>query len=314
MVLIAFVAFLLSRRPEGISAAIPILGALAIGAQRLLPLLQQSYASWASLKSGQASLEDVLGLLAQGLPDHSHSPSSKALPFHYEIEFNNLRFQYGPDQPWALDGINLKISMGSRVGFIGTTGSGKSTLLDILMGLLYPTKGYLMIDGQSITSKNHRGWQAHIAHVPQFIYLADSTIAENIAFGIPVAEIDFDAVRFAAQRAQLSEVIESWDAKYNTYVGERGIRLSGGQRQRIGIARALYKNADVIILDEATSALDNETELAVMSAIEGIDKKITVIIVAHRLTTLKNCSQVVEMSAGKIKRVGSYQDIIGSAI
>jgi ATP-binding cassette subfamily B protein len=310
MILIALFAYLLSSRPEGMVVAIPILGALALGAQRLLPLLQHIYSSWTSLRGGQASLEDVLGLLDQPLPGYLLSPYSKVLPFHHNIALKNLRFRYGPSLPWALDGITLNIAAGSRVGFFGATGSGKSTLLDILMGLIFPTQGQLMIDDQVVTGENNRGWQAHIAHVPQTIYLADTSIAENIAFGIPVEEIDYDAVHFAAQSAQLSEVIESWPEKYDTQVGERGVRLSGGQRQRIGIARALY----VIILDEATSALDNDTESSVMAAIEGLDMNLTVIIVAHRLTTLKGCDQVIEMVKGKINRTGSYRDIIGDAI
>jgi ATP-binding cassette subfamily B protein len=182
------------------------------------------------------------------------------------------------------------------------------------MGLITPTCGGLLIDGKVITSENHRGWQAHIAHVPQAIYLADSTIAENIAFGVPSEEIDYEAVRVAAQRAQLSGVIESWSQGYRTPVGERGVRLSGGQRQRIGIARAFYKNADVIILDEATSALDNETESSVMTAIESLEKELTVIIVAHRLSTLMGCNQIIEMVRGEINRVGSYQEIIGDVV
>jgi ATP-binding cassette subfamily B protein len=199
------------------------------------------------------------------------------------------------------------------VGFIGTTGSGKSTLLDIVMGLLQPTDGTLEIDGQVVTPGNQRAWQTHIAHVPQAIFLADSTVEENIAFGVPKDKIDPRLVRQAAQQAQIADSIESWPKQYQTFVGERGIRLSGGQRQRIGIARALYKQADVIIFDEATSALDNETEQDVMQAIEGLSKDFTLLIIAHRLTTLKGCTQIVELGAGDIKRVGSYQDIVSQA-
>jgi ATP-binding cassette subfamily B protein len=282
-----------------------------LGAQRILPLLQQFYTSLTSLRGGQASLEDVLHLLNQPLPDYLSLASIKKLTFDRQIELLGISFKYGSDQPWILSEINLRIPAGARVGIIGATGSGKSTMLDIIMGLITPTCGSLLIDGKVITLENHRGWQAHIAHVPQAIYLADSTIAENIAFGVPLEKIDHDAVRLAAQRAQLSAVVESWPQKYSTPVGERGVRLSGGQRQRIGIARALYKDADVIILDEATSALDNETESSVMTAIESLDKNLTVIIVAHRLSTLKGCNQVIEMVRGEINRVGSYQEIIG---
>jgi ABC-type multidrug transport system fused ATPase/permease subunit len=167
-----------------------------------------------------------------------------------------------------------------------------------------------LVDGVVISEKNQRGWQSHIAHVPQAIFLADTSIAENIAFGIPKEKIDYARVCMAAQKAQIAETIESWDKQYSTLVGERGVRLSGGQRQRIGIARALYKQADVIVLDEATSSLDSNTERAVMEAIESLGNEITVIIVAHRLTTLKNCTQIVELELGRIKRSGNYSDVI----
>jgi ATP-binding cassette subfamily B protein len=197
---------------------------------------------------------------------------------------------------------------------MGTTGSGKSTLLDLIMGLLHPVAGSLAVDGVKITAQNHRAWQSHIAHVPQAIFLADATIAENIAFGMPLDQIDHARVMQAAQKAQIAQDIDSWNQQYNTVVGERGVRLSGGQRQRIGIARALYKKADVIVFDEATSALDNETELAVMEAIENLGEEITVLIVAHRLTTLQNCTHVVDLSDGQIKRSGSYQDIVEQTV
>ena len=187
--------------------------------------------------------------------------------------------------------------------------SGKSTLLDIVMGLLDPTHGVLEIDGEPLTIANHRAWQSRIAHVPQAIFLADSTIEENIAFGIPRDQIDRSRVRRAAQQAQISATIESWPEQYQTFVGERGVRLSGGQRQRIGIARALYKQADVIIFDEATSALDSETEQAIMKTLDVLDKNITLLIIAHRTTTLKNCTQIIELSGGLIKRAGSYKEI-----
>jgi ATP-binding cassette subfamily B protein len=199
------------------------------------------------------------------------------------------------------------------MGFIGSTGAGKSTLLDIVMGLLDPSAGTLTIDGTPITAANKRGWQAHIAHVPQAIFLADTSIEENIAFGVPKDQIDFNRVKRAAQQAQISEIIESWPQKYRTFVGERGVRLSGGQRQRIGIARALYKQADVIIFDEATSALDNETEEAVMQAIDGLSNNLTILIIAHRLTTLKNCTEIVELANGAIARLGNYSTMIGTS-
>ena len=310
IVLIAVLAYSLAGRPGGVASAIPILGALALGAQRLLPVLQQSYSSWVAMRGGQASLSDALDLLDQPLPDYVEI-SSTPIPFRHEIVLNNLVFNYTTQGPLVLQGLGLNIPKGSRIGFIGSTGSGKRTLLDIIMGLLQPTEGSLAIDNVVITPQNHRAWQKHIAHVPQTIFLADTTIAENIAFGVPLEKIDYSRIRQAAQKAQIAETIESWSGKYNTVVGERGVRLSGGQRQRIGIARALYKQVDVIVLDEATSALDNDTERAVMQAIEGLNDKITILMVAHRLTTLKNCTQIVELGDGVVKRIGTYADIIG---
>jgi ATP-binding cassette subfamily B protein len=310
MLLIASLAYSLSQQPDGITKAIPILGALALGAQRLLPVLQQAYSSWTGIRSGQTSLQDTLALLDQPLPNYADQPVAEPLPFHEHINLKQINFRYSPETPVVLKNLNLTIKKGSRIGFIGTTGSGKSTLLDIIMGLLEPTKGSLIIDEQTVTTENHRGWQAHIAHVPQAIFLADSSIEENIAFGIPKEQIDHKRVRQAAQQAQIADIIKTWPKQYQTFVGERGIRLSGGQRQRIGIARALYKQADVIIFDEATSALDNETEQAVMQAIESLSGDLTVLIIAHRLTTLKNCTQIIELGNGDIMRVGNYNDII----
>jgi ATP-binding cassette subfamily B protein len=314
MMLIAALAYSLAQQANGIAKAIPILGALALGAQRLLPVLQQVYGSWTQINGGQASLQDTLELLDQPLPEYADQPAAQPLPFEHNITLKQLAFRYNPQTPYVLKQLNLTIAKGGRVGFIGITGSGKSTLLDILMGLLQPTAGTLEIDGQPVTPINNRAWQAHIAHVPQAIFLADSTIEENIAFGVPIDQIDPKRVRQAAQQAQIADSIESWPKQYQTFVGERGIRLSGGQRQRIGIARALYKQADVIIFDEATSALDNETEQAVMEAIDGLSKDLTLLIIAHRLTTLKNCTQIVELVEGGIKRADTYAQIVGESI
>ena len=310
MVFIAALAYSLAVRQEGVVGAIPILGALAMGAQRLLPVLQQCYSSWTAIRGGQDSLRDALDLLDQPLPVHADQQPSAPLPFNHAITLNNLAFRYSPQTPWVLTGLDLTIPKGGRVGFIGATGSGKSTLLDVVMGLLQPNHGTMAIDGTIVNHQNQRAWQQHIAHVPQAIFLADTTIAENIAFGVAPEQIDLQKVKIAAQRAQIAETIEAWEKQYNTFVGERGVRLSGGQRQRIGIARALYKQANVIIFDEATSALDGETEKAVMQAIETLGDELTVLIIAHRLTTLKNCSLVVELSNGEIKRTGTYKQLV----
>ena len=310
MLLISVLAYTLAQQADGIAKAIPILGALALGAQRLLPVMQQSYAAWTSIQGIKVSLQDTLDLLDQPLPDYANQPAAKPLPFQQQIKLNQLSFRYSPETAWVLRNLDLNITKGSRIGIIGATGGGKSTLLDIVMGLLRPSEGSLEIDGQPVTIENHRAWQAHIAHVPQDIFLADSTIEENIAFGIPKDQIDHERVRQAAQQAQIADSIDTWPKQYQTFVGERGVRLSGGQRQRIGIARALYKQADVIIFDEATSALDNETEQGVMQAIEGLSTELTILIIAHRLSTLRNCTQIVELGSGRILRTGSYQNIV----
>ena len=312
MMLIAMLAYALARQPDGISKAIPVLGALALGAQRLLPVLQAAYAAWSNIQTGQVSLQDTLELLDQPLPEYVDQPPAKPITFQQQIVLKQLSFRYTPQTPWVLKNVDLTIKKGSRIGFIGLTGSGKSTLLDVIMGLLESNEGTLEIDNQVITTHNTRQWQVHIAHVPQAIFLADSTIQENIAFGVPINKIDHVLVKKAAQKAQISDIIDTWPNKYNTFVGERGIRLSGGQRQRIGIARALYKQANVIIFDEATSALDNKTEQAVMQSIESLGKDLTVLIIAHRLTTLQNCDQIVELGNGGIKRIGTYRDIIST--
>jgi ATP-binding cassette subfamily B protein len=213
----------------------------------------------------------------------------------------------------VLQNINIEIEKGSMIGFMGATGSGKSTLLDILMALLEPEKGSLQIDGVVINQKNFRAWQSNIAHVPQGIFLTDSTVAKNIAFGVPDGEIDYEKVRRAAKQAQIAATIESMEYGYETFVGERGVRLSGGQRQRIGIARALYKSANVIVFDEATSALDNETESAVIEAINSLDNNMTIIMVAHRISTLKECDLIYRLKNGQIEGHGNYQDIIAGA-
>ena len=310
MLLIAVLAYTLAQEADGVAKAIPILGALALGAQRLLPVMQQSYAAWTSIQGFQVSLQDTLDLLDQPLPDYANQPAAKPLPFQQQIKLNQLSFRYSPQSAWVLRNLDLNIAKGSRIGIIGATGSGKSTLLDIVMGLLRPSEGSIEIDGQPVTIENHRAWQAHIAHVPQDIFLADSTIEENIAFSIPKDQIDHERVRQAAQQAQIADSIDTWPKQYQTFVGERGVRLSGGQRQRIGIARALYKQADVIIFDEATSALDNETEQGVMQAIESLSTELTILIIAHRLSTLRNCTQIVELGSCGILRTGSYQNIV----
>jgi len=313
MVLIAALAYALSLQVGGIATALPVLGALAIGAQRLLPALQQSYSSWASITGSYASLADTIELLNQSLPIELLQPAPEPLQFNKSIRFNAVSFRYTSDSPWVLDGFSLVIAKGARVGFVGGTGSGKSTTLDLLMGLLIPTEGEFLVDEQPTSGTRGRAWQQTIAHVPQSIYLADSTLAENIAFGVPRNDIDLGRVKKAARQAQIADFIESSPEGYQAYVGERGIRLSGGQRQRIGIARALYKQASVLVFDEATSALDNATEQSVMETIEGLNSALTILIIAHRLTTVRRCDFIVEMERGRVVAQGTFKHLLESS-
>ena len=313
MVLIAGLAFYLVKQTDGTLKAIPFLGVLALGAQKILPIMQQSYQAWSSIQGSYASLEDTLVLIEQPLPSDFYNKELIQINFNRNIKFDKVSFRYKTGSQNVLQHLTLSIPKGERVGIVGATGSGKSTMIDILMGLLEPTSGSLKVDEKAITKKNVRGWQRRIAHVPQAIFLSDTTIAENIAFGIDRKDIDFDRVHDAAHKAQLQDVIDKLPNQYNTLVGERGVRLSGGQRQRIGIARALYKNADILVFDEATSALDNKTEESVMKSIEALGNEITVIMIAHRITTLKKCTKIIELADGKIANIGSYRDIINSS-
>jgi ABC-type bacteriocin/lantibiotic exporter with double-glycine peptidase domain len=314
MALIAVFVLALSHREGGVAAALPILAMLALGAQRLLPLMQQLYGNWSLVAGSKAALADVLALLEQPLPAGVNLSAPEPLTLKQAITFENVSFKYNSNAPWVIQEINLTIPKGARIGIIGATGGGKSTAVDLLMGLLEPTQGQILVDGKEVGVTNQRAWQCAVAHVPQSIFLADATIAENIAFGVPLDQIDLNLVRKSAQQARIAEFIESRPEAYSAIVGERGVRLSGGQRQRMGIARALYKQASVLIFDEATSALDNETEQSVMQSIEGLSEDLTVLIIAHRLTTLKNCTMIVELGDGVIKKIGSYQQIVSEAV
>ena len=309
MVLISFLAYSSINSGKDISLMLPTLGVIAMAAQRLLPLVQQGYSSWTSILGGRESLIDVLELLDQPMPDYDVSKAKLYLPFENYLSLEDLDFSYASDETFVLKKINLKIARGSKIGFIGTTGSGKSTLLDIIMGLIAPTSGKICVDDIVLDESNQRNWQARIAHVPQTIFLTDSTIAENIALGSKKENIDWSKLKEVGEKAQISDFIIKSPEGYETLIGERGVRLSGGQRQRIGIARALYKNCDVLVFDEATSALDNNTEKSVMDAIEGLDKDLTVFMVAHRLSSLENCDQIIELNEGSIVRTTSYEDI-----
>lgn len=308
--LITTVAYFLTEEEGGIAIALPLLGALAMGAQRILPVLQSAYGSWINIYGQQNILKDVVTLLEQKIPEYTKQELNKKHIFEKEIELLNINFKYMSNSENSLNNIELKIKKGARIGFVGATGSGKTTLLDIIMSLLKPTEGNLLVDGKIINYENQQEWRNNIAHVPQTLFLIDGTVAENIAFGLEEKDIDYERVIEVAKQAHLAETIENWPLKYKTLVGERGVRMSGGQRQRIGIARALYKKVGVIVLDEATSALDNETENNIMKEIEKLDSKITILIIAHRITTLKHTDNIVVLEKGKIEKITKYEQLM----
>ena len=310
MAMIAALAYLVSHQPGGIAAAFPVLGALALAAQRMLPAMQQMYGNWAGMAGSLASLTDTLKLLDQVLPEEFSTFIPAPLRFKKNIEFKDVRFRYNCNTSWVLNGLNLIIPKGARVGFVGGTGSGKTTTSDLLMGLLVPTEGEIMVDNQLLIGNRARAWQKIIAHVPQNIFLSDKSITENIAFGVPYDNIDMDRVLQAVKQAQLTDFIESTSEGLQTQIGEYGIRLSGGQRQRIGIARALYKQASFLVLDEATSALDNITEQFLMESIEGLNRDFTILIIAHRLTTVQKCDIILELKDGQLVAQGSYEQLL----
>lgn len=306
IVLIALLAFLLVNSNDNGFQMIPILGVLALGAQRLLPIFQQFYGGWTAIQGSYRSFEDAVELLRQPLSKDFNLRSSKPpIAFNSVIEIKNLSFRH-KNSPRGLSNINFKIDKGEKIGIIGETGAGKSTLLDLIMGLLKPDSGYISVDGVILSDENIYSWHKRLAHVPQYIHISDATIAENIAFGVTSSLIDFSRVKTAAHLACIDEDISIMPHQYNSLVGERGVNLSGGQRQRIGIARALYKGADVIIFDEATSALDHETEKKVMNSIYRLNNNgITMIIVSHRTSTLKSCEKIIEVKNGSTFEVNS---------
>jgi ABC-type multidrug transport system fused ATPase/permease subunit len=313
MILIAVIAILISDREGGLAGALPILGALALGAQRLLPLLQQIYNGWTIATGHGAVMTQVLDLLQLPMPDE-HSPHLAAQPLTFEdrICIEDVSFSYRGTRAPALERIRLEIPRGSTVALIGTTGSGKTTLADLVMGLLEPTEGQITVDGVPIAGKTRQRWWQSIAHVPQAIFLADTSVARNIAAGAPSEPMDMALIEAAARTAQLHEFVESLPEGYETLVGERGVRLSGGQRQRLGLARAIYKRAPVLVLDEATSALDDITEAAVMHSLEELGEHgRTVIMIAHRLSTVARCDVVARLEKGRLAEVGSYAEVLG---
>ena len=309
VVMIAVISYILSVDSDGTALILPTMGALALGAQRSLPLLQQIYGNWSVIKGGQVELADVLRLLDSSI-DINHGSDSNQIPFQDNISIDNLSFKHKEDDNYILKNINLVIEKGTSLGIVGATGSGKSTFIDLLMCLIDPYQGTISVDDQTLTEKNKNAWQKNIAHVPQDIFLVDATIMENIAFGVPKGQIDIDRVKEAASCAEIVAYIESTPLGYDAIVGEDGVKLSGGQKQRIGIARALYKGASVLFLDEATSALDNQTEREVIKSLESVNDNLTLIMIAHRISTLHHCNKIVKLDKGNIVFSGSYDEYI----
>ena len=311
LILIALIAVTIAGRPGGFVAALPILGALALGAQRLLPLMSQLYVGWANLAVSRPIIAEMAGLAS--LPaDDDGDRQVAPLPFTDVIRLEGVSFHYSDRSRPAVHEVNLAIPRGSRVAIIGRTGSGKSTLADLLMGLIEPSEGRISVDGVILSGKQLNRWRRSIAHVPQAIFLADASIAANIALGVPGIEPDMERVRHAAETAQLADFIDTLPEGYDTRVGERGVRLSGGQRQRLGLARAIYKNAPALLLDEATSALDDATEAALLDALEKLGAEgRTIIIIAHRRSTVAGCDLVFRLDHGHLVESGSYEQLFG---
>ncbi len=299
----------------GINKALPIVSLYVLAGYRLMPALQQIYSAFTSLKFTEPALDklynDLKYLKSNNIQNFkSNDIEEDNFTFNDRIDLDKIEYSYPNTKKITLKNISLTIPAKSVVGFIGTTGSGKSTIVDVILGLLEPKNGMIKVDGKPLTN-NFRKWRKLIGYVPQQIYLSDDTVAANIAFGQDHLEINKSMVKRACKIANLIEFIENeLPQKYDTNIGERGVRLSGGQRQRIGIARALYRSPKILILDEATSALDTKTEQAVMDEIFKFKKDITVIIIAHRLNTLKNCDNIFKLENGELVDQGSYDKLI----
>ena len=307
VIFLVFISFLLGVHKNNDPNTIALIGTFALASQKILPSIQNIYLKWAVINTCSKAVRNVLNILSKPYKKNNVLSNHKRRINFKTIEFCNVDFKYDESQKFSLSNINLSIEKGSIIGICGKTGSGKSTLIDLFMGLLKPTKGSIKINGKNINSNNNFNyltkWQASISSVPQDIFLADATIAQNIVEGSNINKIDYTKLKSCVERSKLKDYITSLNKGFETFVGERGIRLSGGQKQRIGIARALYKGSSIIVLDEATSALDYETEREIMDSIYSLRGDITIIIIAHRLSTLRKCNNIISLENGKIKEI-----------
>jgi len=310
--LLTLVLVLLLRSGGSIVDIVPTLGIFALSVMRLLPALQMVYQSSASIRGARTIRETVVRDHTEALtnPNFAQKPCSP-LHLHDQLELSGISFCYAMAARPALRGLDLKFKARTTIGIVGGTGAGKTTLVDLILGLLAPDAGTLLVDQTPVTPANLRAWQKSIGYVPQSIYLTDDTIAANIAFGVPKGKIDMAVVERVARTAALHDFVSTeLPLAYETVVGERGVRLSGGQRQRIGIARALFRDPSLLIMDEATSALDNLTERAVMDAIQNIRTDKTIIMIAHRLTTVRTCDTIFLMEQGRVVAQGTYDELV----
>ena len=305
-IFIAVLAYISSLKTGSNQNELSIIGTFAVAAQKFLPSMQQCYNSISALRSNKGSIIEILKILDLKYFEFDYKKTNP-LKFKDKLVLSNISFKYKSLDKYILKDINITIKKGERIGIIGKTGSGKSTLADIIMGLLKPIDGNLFVDGQKLYKRNQLQklfqWRLAISHVPQNIFLSDNSIAENIAFGISLKDIDMKRVIKAAETAQIADFIEASKLKYDTQIGENGIKLSGGQRQRIGIARALYQNSQILVFDEATSALDNKTEDDVIQSLKTLNSDLTIIIIAHRLSTIENCDKLIEVKDSKIREI-----------
>ncbi len=308
--IVAIVVTLIAINKGVNSEVVPLISLYVMAGYRLLPAFQQIYSGISTLKFNMPSFELLIDEFSNSTYEKNEQVDQPVLPLKEKLQIKNLNFTYEGSESIVLNQLDLTVYPNTTVGLVGSTGSGKTTLIDIILGLLIPESGVISVDGTEINNKNRLAWQKNLGYVAQSIYLMDDTILANIAFAIPSNEVSIEKVIAAAKMANLHEYITTLPDKYETFVGERGVRLSGGQRQRIGIARALYNNPEVLLLDEATNALDNITENAVMEAIYNLSHKKTIIMIAHRLSTVKKCDIIHLMSDGKIINSGSYQELI----